>query len=252
MFTEQPPMTASLPKGFTALVVVLAILSIALLPMDGLANGILELSILAILAMVVGSRSVRLPGTGLTITASDVFTLVAFSGPAPMGAPLVAALGTLGGEFLSQRPRTVVRMIFNAAAVPLSMSIAVWARMGVLSLTGENPSATTITYFLGAVLYLLVNLVLVAIVVGLERRRSVVATMANAGPWTFISVLASGIVALGLMQLSHSLGSPSLMLGLTLVPPFTAYFKSHAAAPATAPVAETAKPLDSRTAASLI
>jgi len=221
-------MNTNLLRLFTAAVVLAGVASVGLLPTEGLSAAAATLAVLMVLSVVVGSLSVRIPGTGLSVTATDVFVFVALAGETAIAAPLVAAAGTLGTEILSKRRRSLLRAVFNVATVPAAASAASW--LSVLALRSPETLSLdrSVVVLVGAVLYLAVNLLLVASAVALEGRRGFLATVAAAGPWTLVSVLASAFVALGLGTLSQSLGAAAPFLGLALVPLITAYFRVEA------------------------
>lgn len=220
-------MNSSLLRAYVAVATVAAMLAIASLPVDGLAQSAVVVAALALCSAVIGSRSIRLPGTGLRVTASDLFVFVALAGPAPLAAPLVAAAGTLGSEWGALRERKLRRSIFNFAVVPLSAALASWVVLAISS-SFSGRAAPILAVLAGSVVYLSVNLALVAGAVALEGRRPFFATVASAGPWALVSVLASAVMGLGLHAVVAGVGPPALCLGFAVIPPTSAYLRSHA------------------------
>jgi len=216
-------------RMFVASVVVVAAAAVGTLPATGLPDTALALVGLAALSAVVGRHSVRIPGTGFHATPSDVFVLAALLVGPPIAAPLVAAAGALGTMILpSGRRQPALRSVFNVAALPLAASAAAW--LGVLAF--RSPAGVVLErsafVLLGAVVYLTVNLTLVAAAVALEGRRTFLGTVAAATPWTLVSVVASALVALGLVEVVATVGVTGFLLGVVPVPLLTAYFRAHA------------------------
>jgi putative nucleotidyltransferase with HDIG domain len=136
-----------------------------------------EWLVLAALATLTGSFTVRIPGVAARISVSDafVFTAVLLFGPAT--ATAVVALDCLVMTLWGKR--SLLRSFFNLSATALG----IWIASHVFYALAGNPASSRdlvltsllAPLFVLALLYFLINTLLVAIALGFERRTN---------PWT--------------------------------------------------------------------
>jgi len=214
-------------KALVAAVGIAGLAGTILLPNDGLRERALALALLLALAALAGSRSVRIPGLRIQITAADVFTFCALATLAPVATPLVALAGVLGAMAGPRRRPLSVRTVFNLGAVTLSAAAA--ARVFVMfgGTTDVASGHNAVILLASAAVFLAVNLALVAAVVRLETGREALLTIATIAPCAAVACLTSSLLALGLALTLASIGAPAAVLGLLCTGPLVTYFRAH-------------------------
>jgi len=138
----------------------------------------LEWFLLAVLTLVTGSFTVKLPGLSSKISISEtfVFSSVLLFGPA--GGTLTVVLDTLVISLWMKRGKqSISRVLFNASAAALALRMASEAFFYMShatpgEITRHDIGPLTIPIFALALLCFVVNTLLVAIALGFERRES--------------------------------------------------------------------------------
>jgi hypothetical protein len=196
------------------------------LPMACLSSRPATLAILSLLAAVIGSRSVRIPGLRIQVTASDAFVLCALAAVGPVAAPVVAFISTLGATLGSNRRPASIRTAFNLGAVTLSAAAGAWAFQAIT--TALHPADGTFLGLLGATAaYFLSNTLLVAVAICIEKKLPFFNTWSRSGLWTGISCLTSLLLATGLLSILTTAGPVSLILGMAGSATLLASYQNH-------------------------
>ena len=135
--------------------------------------------VLAVLTLLSGSFTVRIPGIPARLSVSETFVFARHACFGPPAATMIVVLDTLVISFWLGRQSSPPwsRLIFNIAAA----AVAIWAATHAFYYcTGIRPLSVTPSpivrllpwLLLLATVYFLLNSWLVAIVVGLHKRRS--------------------------------------------------------------------------------
>src|SRR5688572_428604 len=165
-----------------------------------------EWLLLAALALLTGSFSMKAGSARASITVSDTFfiTTALLFGPAP--ATVANALGTLLTS--SRRGHSRERVIFNTSNSAFSM----WAGSQVFFLIAGVPPLTHAVVPIGQLIlplvaysavHYLVNSGLIAVAIGLDERRSPLAVWRQHCLWLWANYFASASVSLCLVLLMY-------------------------------------------------
>jgi putative nucleotidyltransferase with HDIG domain len=145
-----------------------------------LANAPLDVRwfVLAGLTVLSGSATLRLPGTAVSFSISDSFTMAAalLFGPAA-GTVTVAIDGLVISRRLARRPIPARRVFYNATAPPLAMWCAAQVFLWLAGTDGVARGQITFLQFIGplivfASVFFILNTGLVAVAIAFEQRVS--------------------------------------------------------------------------------
>jgi putative nucleotidyltransferase with HDIG domain len=161
-----------------------------------------EWVLLAALTLLSGSFTVKLPGLSAKISISEtfVFTSVLLFGPA--GGTLIVVLDTLVISLrLKKGKRSAARVLFNVAAPAIALRLASEAFFGMSGavpghITRHDIGHLTIPIFALALLYFVVNTVLVACALSFERQESAISIWWTHFPQVSITYFVGSSVAM--------------------------------------------------------
>jgi putative nucleotidyltransferase with HDIG domain len=132
--------------------------------------------VLLALTALSGSATLRLPGTPVSFSISDSFTMAAVLLFGPAAGTITVAIDSLVISMrLARRPIPARRVVFNATAPPLAMWIAAHA---FFLIAGSGPMAATtvsVAHLIGSVaifagLFFVLNTGLIALAIAFEQR----------------------------------------------------------------------------------
>jgi hypothetical protein len=214
-------------KCLVAAVGIGALAGTALLPRGDLAESAPTLMLLLALAGLAGSRSVRIPGLRIQVTAADMFTFCALATLQPAATPLVALAGVLGAMIGPRRRPLSLRTVFNLGSVTVSAAAAAHVYTMLGGTTSALSGHASLVLLTCAAVFLATNLALVAAAVRLETGRGVVLTITTVTPCAAVACLTSALLAMGMSLTLAGLGPLAAFLGLACTGPLVAYFKAH-------------------------
>ena len=143
-------------------------------------------ALLALLTLISGSFTVKVPGATSTISVSETFVIIAAVkyGPGP-AAILVALEGLIVSLWILKNSKEVYRVFFNMATGGMSvwLSAHVFFALAPQPLILDSPGAVVQVIpalFLFASFYFLTNSWLIAIAIGLDTARSVISVWRSA------------------------------------------------------------------------
>ena len=162
--------------------------------------------VLAVLTLLTGSFTVRVPGLLARISVSDAFVFASVLVFGPSVATVIVALDSLVAT-LWMRPehRSLLRSLFNVTSVALSIWVAAHA---FYWLAQASPGQTLVLsqlvgpLFALAALYFLINSWLIAFALSLEKNASVVELWWENFPW--LSLNYFGGVSVAALLVSHT------------------------------------------------
>lgn len=143
-------------------------------------------AVLALLTLISGSFTVKVPGATSTISVSETFVIIAAIkyGPGP-AAILVALEGLIVSLWILKNSKEVYRVFFNMATGGISvwLSAHVFFALAPQPLLLDSPGAVVQVIpalFLFASVYFLTNSWLIAVAIGLDTARSVISVWRSA------------------------------------------------------------------------
>jgi hypothetical protein len=134
--------------------------------------------VLAGLTVLSGSATLRLPGTAVTFSISDSFTMAAALLFGPAAGPVTVAIdGLVISRGLARRPIPARRVFYNATAPPLAMWCAAHVFLWLAGTDGVARGHISLLQFIGplfvfASVFFVLNTGLVAIAIAIEQRVS--------------------------------------------------------------------------------
>jgi signal transduction histidine kinase/CheY-like chemotaxis protein len=214
-------------KAFIVAVDVVAVLAILTLPMGEFTRNPVALFLLCSLALVSGSRPIRIPKLRTEISASDpfVYTAIAVLGGLPA---VVANVCAILGAALLRRPRPKLdKILFNLGSLSLTTVAGYWVFRLCGGAVGEPFATLILPLAAGTTVYFLLNTVLVTSVITLDQGGSFVVNWRQSGLWTGISTYTGLTLAGCLLLILDFLGPGGLVLG---VPPcwlLVKFYQTH-------------------------
>jgi hypothetical protein len=209
--------------GFIGLVIasgagMLALSLVSLLKTGGDARVLGWATALAILTVMVGRMSLRLPLTRCVVSVSDALL---FLGVLLFGADVATLMGALDGYAASRRARGGMhKRLFNTAGMALSVGIS--ARLYGLAVHSQKLSPTPGGLVVGVVLLVAaqyaINTLLVVTAMTLAEGASPVAVLRGSFAWAGACYLAGGLVAAVVFEASRRAGVESATLAVMPVP----------------------------------
>ena len=174
--------------------------------------------VLAVLTLLTGSFTVRVPGLLARISVSDAFVFASVLVFGPSVATVIVALDSLVAT-LWMRPehRSLLRSLFNVTSVALSIWIASHAFYWLAQATpGEPLSLSRLVgpLFVLASLYFLINSWLIAFALSFEKDASVVELWWENFPW--LSLNYFGGVSVAALLVSHTRSIDITTIGIIL------------------------------------
>jgi diguanylate cyclase (GGDEF)-like protein/putative nucleotidyltransferase with HDIG domain len=181
---------------------------------------------LALLTLLSGSFTVRIPGIPARLSVSETFVFAGVLMYGPPAATMIVALDTLVISFWLKRQSTPLwfRLAFNIAAA----AVAIWAASHVFYyFTNMVPLSVVAVPILPilpwllllATLYFLFNSWLVAIVVGFQSNRSAMAVWRNNFLWLSLNYYSGASVAALLLPYLMQTGSTAFVYVAAIVLP---------------------------------
>ena len=180
---------------------------------------------LAILTLISGSFTVRIPGATSTISVSETFVIIAAVryGPGP-AAILVALEGLIVSLWILKNSKEAYRVFFNMATggVSVWVSAHVFFALTPQPLILDSPAAVVQiipALFLFASIYFLTNSWLIAAAIGLDTERPVVSVWKSAFPLLSLNYISGASLAALLLPFieSSGLGTISLIAPLMVL-----------------------------------
>ena len=173
---------------------------------------------LAVLTLLTGSFTVRVPGLLARISVSDAFVFASVLVFGPSVATVIVALDSLVAT-LWMRPehRSLLRSLFNVTSVALSIWIASHASIGSRKLRqGKTLALSQLVgpLFALAALYFLINSWLIAFALSFEKDASVVELWWENFPW--LSLNYFGGVSVAALLVSHTRSIDINTIGIIL------------------------------------
>ncbi len=176
---------------------------------------------LALLAALMGSFSLQIPGMNGRVSAGDTITCLSILLLGPHAGALTAAADALGGSIrCKSSSRRLQFALYNSGNSALSAFLVGQAALGLLGkpLLGNraavSPASLLLPLCVLAAGYFLMNTVLVAAAVTLEKSLSFFVVWREGFMWTCVNYLAGAFVAGVLVQVADPL-SPT-RLGIVL------------------------------------
>jgi putative nucleotidyltransferase with HDIG domain len=182
-------------------------------------------TILAVLTLLSGSATVRLPNASATISVSEtfVFTSVLLFGPAA-GTIIVALDALVISAWSYRKGDPVYKIVFNVCALPLTIWIASHAfffMAGIAPLFGDTEpvdlKAILWPLIAFTILYFLLNSWIIAFAIALERRLSPLAVWRNHFTWLSVNYFGGASVAWLLVSYTKNLDYTYLAVILPLL-----------------------------------
>jgi hypothetical protein len=158
-------------------------------------------TLLAILTLLSGSFTVKIPSIPAKLSVSETFVFAAVMLFGPAAATMIVVLDSLViSLWLKQRSRSASRVLFNLAAP----SVAIWVASHAFYLaadtepmvgTGKSTLPLLLPLLLMAVLYFLLNSVLVAWAVAFDKKVSAIAVWRENFLWLSLNYFSGASVA---------------------------------------------------------
>lgn len=199
--------------AYVGLVTLTALAAAATLPTTGLREHGVALATLLVLAGWVGSRAIQITRLRIQVTAGDAFMFCGMVLVGPLAAPLIALAGILGAIIGGRRTKAI-RAVFNLGTMALAASCAARVHLVLSDVSSLGMASDSVGLLAAAVTYVLVNTLLVALVIHLERGTSMFSAWRSFVVMALNSTVASLLVGLGLYSLYTSLGPLGLLAGL--------------------------------------
>ncbi len=182
--------------------------------------------VLAVLTLLSGSFTIRIPGIPARLSVSETFVFAAALLFGPPAATMIVVLDTLVISFWlgRQSPPAWSRVIFNLAAA----SVAIWCASHVFYyFTGITPLSVSPRPIVGllpwllllATVYFLLNSWLVAIVVGLHKRRSPVVVWRQSFLWLSLNYYSGASVAALILPYVAQAGDSAFVYAVGVILP---------------------------------
>ena len=174
--------------------------------------------LLALLTLISGSFTVRIPGATSTISVSETFVIIAAVryGPGP-AAVLVALEGLIVSLWILKNSKEVYRVFFNMATggVSVWLSAHLFFALTPSPLVLDSPASVVQIIpplFLFASVYFLANSWLIAIAIGLDTGRPVVSVWRNAFVLLSLNYVSGASLAALLLPFIESIGLGTISL----------------------------------------
>jgi len=216
----------------------LALAATAFLSPASLFDRPVTLITLIVLALVVGTRSIRIPRLDVYVIAADAFVFFALIALTPAAAPLVAAASVVGSAVGQNNRFLSIKTAFNLGAVSLSVAAGAWVYVmlggssgGVYAVLGGSGGAavapSALPLVAAAVTYALFNVPLTATAVHLGTGRSWGVTVRESIGFAVVSNITCAMLGIGLLFVALGAGPAGLALGLVPLLPLEQYIRSH-------------------------
>jgi hypothetical protein len=209
-------------RAYAGIVDIAALLVLFLLGSEGIGERPGTLLTLLVLAVLVGSRPVRIPSLHIQVAALDLFVFCALLTLSPLAAPLVGFFAVASALFGPRRRPLSVRTAFNLGLIPLSAGLAALTYGGLVSEGMTAADRYAIPLLAATAVYFLVNTGLTALAIAFEARGNVATVWWGFAPWNGAATLASMLMSVGLAVLLDTVGPVVLLLGLVATLPILA------------------------------
>jgi signal transduction histidine kinase/CheY-like chemotaxis protein len=212
--------------AYVAVVVLAALAALAWMGRSGLPEESGTFVLLVVLAAVTSSRPVRFEGLKVQLTVSHPFVICALGALGPFAA-MIVSLATVGGSVAARQSGSGIRLVFNAAAQPLSAYAASLVFVGLGAANGQSLLQLMWPLMFATAAFFLANTFLVSAAVALEKRQSMVEVWKKSFSWTAVSYLTGVTLAVGMLLILEHVGPWGLGLA---VPPcwlLLAFYRTH-------------------------
>jgi len=188
---------------------------------------------LALLTLITGSFTVKIPGVLAKFSISDAFVFASVLIFGPSVATVIVSLDTLVATFwIRPENRSLVRSLFNLASAAIAIWTASHAFYWLADAAPGQPlqlSGLLIPLFTLAALYFIINSWLVAFVLGFERHVSAFPIWWRSFPWLSLNYFGGVSVAATLVAQSRSIDISTLTIIFPiLLITYLTYKTSHA------------------------
>lgn len=172
--------------------------------LSGLGEQPALLVLLGGLAAAVSLRPIKIRAIKLHLAPGDAFILTALAVLGPLAAILIGLVANVAAAVGGGRRLALPRLAFNAGATILSLGCAWWVFTGI-GAADRSAAGMILPLAAAAAVYFVVNVLLVAAPISVERKRGYAATLQDIAFWSV----------------------PSLMVGLALSWAMIALLQSH-------------------------
>jgi signal transduction histidine kinase len=221
-------MTRSLGlKAYVLAVDLAAVATLAFMARSGVPAETGTFLLLAVLATITGTRSVRFEGLKFQLTVSHPFVICALAALGPFAA-MIASVGTVVGTLLGrQAGMRGMRLAFNVGAQPVSVFAAGWLFLALGAQPGQPVSALMGPLALATAVFFLANTGLVSVAVALEKRQSILRIWKNSFMWTGVSYLTGLTLAVCMLLILEKLGAWGMALAAPPCWLLLAFYRTH-------------------------
>lgn len=172
--------------------------------------------LLALAAVVAGSRPVRVPSLGIDVQPIHPFVLLAITVNGAVAAGLVGMAGLLGAAAGRRPAPRLSRLSFNLAVSVVSTTAAAWAAQSLGGRAGATPGEWMWPLAAATLVYFASGTGLVAAAVALEKRQSYLATWNRSLRWTALPYAVGFTIAVAALSVSEA--SVGAAIALTIAP----------------------------------
>ena len=181
-----------------------------------------------VVAQLVSTQKISLPGMRGTISPSFLFMLI---GIAEFSLPETLVLGCAAAfvqtVWRTKQPPRFEQMIFNISTLVMCAAFSGWLSHKILLLT--RTTSPFVLLAIAAFLFLLLNTALVSVVVSLTEEKPLRKEWVQCFYWSFPYFFAGTLAAAAVTALSRSSGWPSGLLVLPLIYLCHFWYKVHVA-----------------------
>lgn len=184
---------------------------------------VLWLLIYVVAAICSSGLKIRLPGIFGTLSINYVVVIFALLGSSVSVALIVALASTLGQCIMhaNSRPQWF-QVFFSVCGIPLPVLTSAWVLRSPYLLHADHWH--WIALLAASLVYMGVNTITVAGIIGLTTGKSLIDVWVNSYLWTYPQYLVGGAIAGGVELLSSYMGWPALVIG---VPPLYLLYRSY-------------------------
>jgi len=212
---------------FVGTVVVAGVLALGLLRWPSLSRDPWTPLLLILMAVLTGARRIRISSLKTSLTGADPLILCALAVVGPAAAVAVGLSGATAAQVGKKSASRGIKVAFNLGAVTVSTVAGAGAFLALGGVPGEPVLTLVWPLAAATAAYFVLNTVLVACAIAMEKRQAVFFTWRESFQWTAVSSFASLSLAVCLVLAFEYLGTWGLTLGLPLCWLVLAYFRSH-------------------------
>jgi len=150
------------------------------------------------LATAVSMRPVRIRALKLQLAPADAFIFAAIVMLGPLAAILIALMATVAAAVRGGQRRVLLRLAFNSGTAVLSVASAWWVFSALGGRVGGPPAQAILPLSTAATAFFLVNSLLVAAPISIERQTPYLASLREIAGWCTPKVLVGLAIALAM------------------------------------------------------